>query len=52
MLARIPIDPKLMALADAGRVEEIDSPLPSELARALLDRIAATPKQKQTISLI
>ncbi|MBV8354408.1 MAG: Mrp/NBP35 family ATP-binding protein [Candidatus Eremiobacteraeota bacterium] len=52
VLARIPIDPKLMALADAGRVEEIDSPLPSELARALLDRIAATPKQKQTISLI
>ncbi|MBV8222588.1 MAG: P-loop NTPase, partial [Candidatus Eremiobacteraeota bacterium] len=52
VLARIPIDPKLMELADAGRIEETESAVPGELARALLSRLAATPKAKQTISLI
>jgi hybrid cluster-associated redox disulfide protein len=52
VLARIPIDSKKAELADAGRVEEIDDPVCDALATALLDAIAAHPKEPQTISLI
>jgi hybrid cluster-associated redox disulfide protein len=52
MLARLPIDSDLVAKADAGRVEEIDSPIVDELAAALERAIAATPKPKETISII
>jgi hypothetical protein len=52
MLARLPIDPNLVAKADAGRVEEIDDPIVDQLAAALEGAIAATPKPKETISII
>ena len=52
VLARIPIDSRLMELADAGRIEEVDDPVCNALARALLDALAAAPKAKETISLI
>ncbi len=52
VLARVPIDPSLSALADAGRVEEIDDPICDELARGLLEALARYPKPKQTISII
>jgi hybrid cluster-associated redox disulfide protein len=52
LLARLPIDPRLMALADSGRVEEIDDPICDELARALLGALDALPKKEETISLI
>ena len=52
VLARIPIDPRKAALADEGRVEEIDDPVCDALATALLDAIAAHPKPRETISLI
>ena len=52
LLARIPIKPRLMELADAGRVEEIDDPISVDLARHLIDALSATPKPKQEISLI
>jgi hybrid cluster-associated redox disulfide protein len=52
VLARIPINSRLMELADAGRIEEIDDPICTDLARALLDIVAATPRAKETISLI
>ena len=52
VLARLPIDPALMALADSGRVEEVDSPVVDQLAQALLGALAATPKAKETISII
>ncbi len=53
LLARLPIDPSLVALADAGRVEEIDSPMLDELAQRLDDALTALPaKPKETISII
>jgi len=52
VLARIPIDSRKAELADAGRVEEIDDPICDTLAAALLDAIAAHPKEPATISLI
>ena len=52
MLARLPLDPKLVAKADVGLVEEIDDPIVDELAAALERAVAATPKPKETISII
>jgi hybrid cluster-associated redox disulfide protein len=52
LLARIPLDPRKAELADAGRVEEIDDPICDTLAAALLEAIAAHPKEPKTISLI
>ncbi len=52
MLARMPISPALMAIADAGKLDEFDSPLVDELATALLAGMAAKPKPKETISII
>lgn len=52
VFARIPIDPKKAALADAGNVEEIDDPVCDRLADALLTALAAHPKPKETISII
>jgi hybrid cluster-associated redox disulfide protein len=52
VLARIPIKPRLMELADAGRVEEIDDPICVELARSLVQQLVSMPRPKQEISLI
>jgi hybrid cluster-associated redox disulfide protein len=52
VLARIPIDPRKAELADSGHVEEIDDPICDALAGALLDAVAAHPKEPKTISLI
>ncbi len=52
VLARIPIDPVLLALAEAGRVEETESLVPEALAGALMTALAALPKVKETISII
>jgi hybrid cluster-associated redox disulfide protein len=52
VLARIPIDPALLALADAGRIEETDSAVPDALATSLLAALAAKPKIRETISII
>jgi hybrid cluster-associated redox disulfide protein len=53
LLARLPIDPNLVAMADAGRVEEIDDPLVDRLAAALEGVMAARPaKPPETISII
>ncbi|MBV8638298.1 MAG: P-loop NTPase [Candidatus Eremiobacteraeota bacterium] len=52
VFARIPIDPQKAALADEGRVEEIDDPIVDRLADALLASLAAHPKPKETISLV
>lgn len=52
VLARVPIEPQLMELADSGRIEEVDDPVCDTLAGALVDALAARPKQKETISLI
>lgn len=52
VLARLPIDPSLMTLADSGRIEEVDSPIVDRLAQALLSALAATPKAKETISIV
>jgi Mrp family chromosome partitioning ATPase len=52
LLARMPLDPELMAIADAGRLDELDNPLSDHLATALLEALAAMPKAKETISLI
>ncbi|MGH7736624.1 MAG: P-loop NTPase [Candidatus Tyrphobacter sp.] len=52
VLARIPIDPRKARLADDGAVEEIDDPVCDALAVALLDAIAAHPKEPKTISII
>jgi Mrp family chromosome partitioning ATPase len=53
LLATLPIDPTLVALADSGKVEEIDSPILDELAQKLETALAALPaKPKETISII
>jgi hybrid cluster-associated redox disulfide protein len=52
VFARIPIKPRLMELADAGRVEEIDDPIAVELARSLVTQLVTAPRPKQEISLI
>jgi hybrid cluster-associated redox disulfide protein len=52
VLARVPIDPVLMELADSGRLEEIDSPVCDQLASALEAALLAHPKAKETISII
>jgi hypothetical protein len=53
LLARMPIDPKLVALADNGRVEEIDDPVIDILASQLEAAMAKRPpKPPETISLI
>jgi len=52
LLARLPIDPDKARLADEGRIEELDDPICDELAERLLDRVAANPKPKETVSLV
>ena len=53
LFARMPIDPNLVALADTGRVEEIDDPIVDVLAQQLIAAMAARPaKPKVTISII
>jgi hybrid cluster-associated redox disulfide protein len=52
MLARIPIDPRIVERADAGRVEEIDEPWVDDLTAAFVRAVAAVPKTKETISII
>jgi hybrid cluster-associated redox disulfide protein len=53
LFARMPIDPNLVALADTGRVEEIDDPVVDVLAQRLIAAMAARPaKPKETISII
>jgi hybrid cluster-associated redox disulfide protein len=52
LLARLPIDPRIVELADAGRIEEIDDPVVDLLAARLTEALAAHPKVKPTISII
>jgi hybrid cluster-associated redox disulfide protein len=53
LFARLPLDPALVALADTGRVEEIDDPLVDALAASLEGAMAALPaKPAATISII
>jgi hypothetical protein len=53
VFARLPIDPKLVALADNGRVEEIDDPVIDILASQLEAAMAKRPsKPAETISLL
>ncbi|MBV9102785.1 MAG: P-loop NTPase [Candidatus Eremiobacteraeota bacterium] len=52
LLARVPLVPRIMELADAGRVEEIDDPVCDLLADGLVAALQAHPKPKETISLI
>jgi Mrp family chromosome partitioning ATPase len=52
VLARLPIDERIVELADSGRIEEIDDPQVDALAARLIDALAARPRPKQTISLI
>jgi Mrp family chromosome partitioning ATPase len=52
VLARVPIDPVKLRLADEGRIEELDDPICDELAGRLLTAIEAHPKAKETISIV
>jgi len=52
VLARIPLIPRVMELADTGRIEEVDDPVCDELASALGVALEAHPRPKETISLI
>ena len=52
VLARIPIKPRLVDLADSGRVEEIDDRICVELAQRLVQQLVELPKPKKEISLI
>jgi hybrid cluster-associated redox disulfide protein len=52
LLARVPLRPEMMSLADAGRIEEIDDPICDELARSLDAAMASMTKVQETISII
>ncbi|HMD02910.1 MAG TPA: P-loop NTPase [Candidatus Baltobacteraceae bacterium] len=52
LLARVPLIPALMELADSGRIDEVEDPIADVLARSLEDALAALPKTKETISII
>jgi hybrid cluster-associated redox disulfide protein len=52
VLARVPIDPRIMELADTGRVEEVDDPVCDTLASGLIEALEALPKPQETISII
>jgi Mrp family chromosome partitioning ATPase len=52
VLARMPIDPRLVELADSGRIEAIDDPVVDLLAGRLTEVLAQRPKAKPTISII
>jgi hybrid cluster-associated redox disulfide protein len=52
VLARVPIDPLKLELADSGRIEELDDPICDLLAERLLAQLEARPKAKETISLV
>ncbi len=52
VLARMPIDPALLALADTGRIEETQSQVADDLARAFVAAVENAPKPKETISII
>jgi hybrid cluster-associated redox disulfide protein len=52
VLARIPIDPEKLRLADEGRIEELDDPICDELAGRLVAQLEALPKAKETVSLL
>jgi hybrid cluster-associated redox disulfide protein len=52
VLARIPIDPVKLTLADEGRIEELDDPVCDLLADRLVSALEAHPKPKETISLV
>jgi Mrp family chromosome partitioning ATPase len=52
VLARLPIDPRVVELADTGRIEELDDPVVDLLARRLTEVLAERPKPKATISII
>jgi len=52
VLARMPINPALMALADSGRLDETEDPIADQLASALQNALAAIPRVKETISII
>ena len=41
-----------MAIADAGKLDELDDPIADDLAASLLAALAARPKAQETISLI
>lgn len=52
VLARMPIDSTLTALADSGRIDEVDSLIVDGLTAAFVGALEALPKRQQTISLI
>ncbi|MGH7727650.1 MAG: P-loop NTPase [Vulcanimicrobiaceae bacterium] len=52
VLARIPLSPAIMELADSGRTDEVDDPVYDQLASRVLEVLAARPRDAQTISLI
>jgi hybrid cluster-associated redox disulfide protein len=52
LIARLPIDPNIVALADTGRVEEIEDPIVDELAARIDGIMAARPRVQETISII
>jgi hybrid cluster-associated redox disulfide protein len=52
LLARLPLDPRIVERADTGRVEEIDEPWVDELAASFERAVASLPKAKETISII
>jgi hybrid cluster-associated redox disulfide protein len=52
LLARLPIDPDMLAFADTGRIDEFEGPICDELAEALVAALASRPRPAETISLI
>jgi hybrid cluster-associated redox disulfide protein len=52
VLARVPLKPEIMALADTGRIEETEDPICDTLARALDAIMETIPKERETISLL
>ena len=52
VLARLPIDQKIVELADTGRIEEADDVRYDGLAAAFIQAVESRPKTKETISIV
>ena len=49
VLARVPVDPRISILGDAGKISEYDGPEADQLGQALLDAVSASEKGRMTV---
>ena len=52
VLARLPLDQRILALADSGRIEEVDDERYDQLAAQFIGAVDSMPKTKEIISIV